>query len=150
MAPYNQNVIYTVTPTITAGAYTGGDVIGGLIEIEIKGAGGGGTLRRLVIADDADQKAAMTVYLFTAEPSAIADNAAFAPTIADLQKLVGVVPVAAGDYTTINSNAYGIVDDLGIDFFVTGGTLYAYAVLTSNTTYAAATDLTFRFGYWQD
>lgn len=150
MPIYNENVLYDVTPAITAGAYSAGDVVGGLITIPIKGAGGGGTMRRIIVVDDANVKGDLKIYLFTDAPTTIADNAAFAPTIADLKKLIGIVPVAAADYVTLNSNAVAIADDLGIDFFVPGENLYAYVVVDGIETYAAVTDLTIRFGFWQD
>jgi hypothetical protein len=150
MPPCNENKIYTVTPVITAGAYSAGDVVGGMITIPVSGPGGGGTLRRIIIADDDNEKAALKIHFFTSQPTVFADNAAYAPVIADLVKLIGVVPVASADYTTVNGNAYGIVQDLGIDFFVEFGNLYAYVVCDATPTYAAVTDLTLRFGFWQD
>ena len=150
MTVFNKNQIVNVTPTITAGAYSANDVVGGLITLLVPSLGGGSTLRRVVVIDDDNEKAALNIYVFTAQPSAIADNAAFAPTVADLQKLIAVIPVAAADYTTVNSNAYAIVPDLGIDVALNGGYVYAYVVCTGTPAYTATTDLTFRFGFWLD
>lgn len=144
--------IKTVDKALTVGtdAYTANDVVGGLITIDVHSSGGSGQLRRINIIDDDDEKAALTVYLFDQQPSTIADDAAFAPTVADLKKMIGVVSVVAGDYTTLNSNAHAIKDGLGIDFAAPDGNLYAYVVCTGTPTYTAAGDLTLRFTAWVD
>jgi hypothetical protein len=151
---YNRNVTVETTPTITAGAYSANDVIGGLQTINVK-AGFGGTIRRINVVDDDSEAAAMTLYVFDQQPSAFADNAAFAPTVADLKKLVDTVAIATGDYVTINSNDYVIKKDINIDYDTenTGGTdstFYVYAVVTGTPTYTATTDLTFRYTVWID
>eukprot|EP00919_Chromeraceae_sp_WS-2016_P077523 GHVR01183488.1.p1 GENE.GHVR01183488.1~~GHVR01183488.1.p1 ORF type:complete len:153 (+),score=8.17 GHVR01183488.1:403-861(+) len=152
MGTYNRTVTIDVTPTITAGAYSANDVIGGLQTVYI-GVGKGGTIRRVNIADDDSEEAAMTLYIFDQLPSTIADNAAFAPTFADLQKLVDTV--AVGTYVTVNSNDYSINKDLNIDYDTdnTGGTdstFYVYAVVTGTPTFTGTTDLTFRYTVWID
>lgn len=138
--------IRTVEPSlvVTLAAYTAGDVVGGLLTIPMHSVGGGGVLRQLSIIDDADQKEPLTLYLFDQLPSTIANDAAFAPTVADLKKLVGVVAIAALDYTTLNGNAYAIKSNLEIEFAVPGGNLYGYLVASDTPDYAAAGDLTLR------
>ena len=145
------NKTVAVTPTIDTDAYTANDVVGGLMTFAFGGVGGSGSIRSITIADDDDEKAAFTLYIFNAAPSTIADDAAFAPTIADLKKLVTTVLVEAGDYATVNSNAYAILgghEDLAtknmdIPYASADGNLYMYAVCTATPTYTAATDLTF-------
>jgi hypothetical protein len=89
----------------------------------------------------------LTLYVFNAAPTTIADDAAFAPAIADLKKLVAKVEIAADDYTSISdgtaNNAYALKQDLNEVYKADGkGNLYAYLVATATPTYAAATDLT--------
>jgi hypothetical protein len=145
---YNRNVTVDNTPTITAGAYSANDVIGGLQTIEIN-ASSGGTIRRVNLVDDDSEAAAMTLYFFDQQPSTIADNAAFAPTVADLKKLIGTVDIAAGDYVTVNSNDYVVVNNVNLDYAISD-TIYVYAVVTGTPTYTATSDLTFRFTVWVD
>lgn len=130
--------------TVTLAAYTALDVVGGLITINVHSAGGGGVLRQLSIIDDADQKEPFSLYLFDQLPSTIANDAAFAPTVADLKKLIAKVAIAALDYETLNSNAYALKTGLDIEFSAPDGNLYAYLVAGDTPDYAAAGDLTLR------
>lgn len=138
----------STTPTITAGAYSANDVVGGLLTFQLQPPPLAGTtpcngfLRIVSVVDDDNEKAACKLHLFRAQPSAIADNAAFAPSLADLQKRIGVVTIAAADYVTINSNAQALETGLEMEFEATGGNLYAYLVCDATPTYTAATDLT--------
>lgn len=136
----------SVRPTITAGAYSANDVVGGRLDFTIPWKAAGGFVDSVRIVDDANQKAAMTLYLFSRVPTAIADNAAFAPTVADLQALAGTIAIAATDYVTLNNNAVAIKrlnSDGAISFWCPDGILYGYAVVSGTPTYANAADLQF-------
>jgi hypothetical protein len=148
--PYNRTVTVQLTPTISTSAYTANDVVGGLLVFDVVQSGGGGVVGQIEIADDHDVKAAFKLYLFNAAPTAIANDAAFAPAIADLKKLVGVVDIGTADYSTINSNAWAQVKDLNIWYSATGGTLYGYLVCDATPDYNAATDLTITLTAWVD
>ncbi len=131
-----------VSPTITAGAYSAGDVIGGLLTFAVPSAGGGGVWESLLIADDDNEKADVTLYLFDDTPTTIADNAAFAPVMADLRKLCAVKNAPNASYVTVNSNAYYLATNLNFPFQAPNGKLYGYLVATATPTYTAVTDLT--------
>lgn len=139
---YGNRQSVSVTPTITAGAYSAGDVVGGLITFSLPTAGAGGVINQIVIADDDNEKAQAVLYLFDSAPTTIADNAAFAPAIADLAKLVAVIAVASADFTTVNSNAYAI--KTAINQTYKGSALYMYCVCVATPTYTAVTDLIFK------
>lgn len=132
----------TVAPTVTAGAYSANDVVGGVLTFDVSSASGVLLLKTLRIVDDGDVKAAGTLWLFNSAPTSFADNAAFAPVIADLKKVIGKVAVVAGDYTTVNGNAIALLEDQTDVFKVDGGTLYGYFVCSGTPTYGATTDLT--------
>ena len=100
-------------------------------------------MRDVRIADDDNEKAACKLWLFERQPTTFADNAAFAPTMADLKYCAGVVAIAAADYTTGGTNAWGGAHEIGIDFTIEKGTLYGYLVCDSTPTFSAATDLAF-------
>lgn len=143
----------TVALTVDTNAYTANDVMGGLLTFAIPGPGNGGFISKIRIIDDDNEKAAVKLFLFNAAPTAIADDAAFAPAVGDLKKMISVVAIAAADYTTINSNAYAIKGDFGnssqIDFLASdGGNLYAYLVCDATPTYTAAADLTIVLEGW--
>jgi hypothetical protein len=132
-----------VAPTVTAGAYTAEDVVGGLLTFNITSPSGCGVINKLVITDDADQKAAGSLYLFNAAPTAIADNAAGELAIADLKKIATVIAIAADDYKTVNNNAYAVITDINDVYKADGkGCLYGYFITSGTPTYAAITDLT--------
>ncbi len=141
----------SVTPTIGTDAYTAGDVVGGLLTFALNELpGGGGVLKQLRIVDADSEGAAGTLYLFNQQPTAIADDAAFAAamTAADLQKKIATVAVAADDYVTLNSMKY-IEMELDVSYFADGA-LYGYFVCTDTPTYGDATDLTFTLVGWPD
>lgn len=158
---YNDSREFDIALTITAGAYSANDVVGGLITIPVatssdaqhqikRGFPSGvrGIVRRLIVHDDDNERAAMKLHLFKSAPATIADNAAFAPTFADLQKRIGQIDVATADYSTINSNAQAIEDDLALDFTTLDGNLYAYLVCNATPTYTATTDLSLSINVW--
>jgi len=145
-----RNKRIAVTPTIGTDAYTASDVVGGLMTFAVSTEQGhrSGQIRSVLVTDAAAQSEPYTFYIFRAAPSTIADDAAFAPTIADLKKLVAVLDITAANYTTVNSLDYNIIGGattaLEIEFDTDDGNLYAYAVANASTPdYDAATDLTF-------
>lgn len=130
--------------TVTAGAYSDLDCVGGLIKFDFDSAIGGALLNQVAIFDDDNQSAIFDLYLFHSEPQTINDNAAFASalTFASLSKLIAPKKAIA-TYTTINSNNYAFATfdktfvsspDAGIN------TIWAYLVLNGSTpTYSATT-----------
>ena len=133
----------TVTPTITAGAYSAKDVIGGLLTFVFANTrGADGIVRSVRIADRDDEKAAVKLWLFAEQPITIADNAAFAPTDNDISKCIGVLAFAAADYTTASGNAFVAKHEQGLDFTDTNGTIWGYLVADATPTYGTTTDLT--------
>ena len=130
-----------VTVTPDTDAYTAGDVVGGLLTFPVMGRNmDGGILQSAVIIDQDSVAAEMTLYLFDAEPSTIADDAAFAPTVADLNKLIRVVTFAAADYVTVNSLDYLVVDD--INGVLPKNQVYGYLVCGATPTFT--NDITIR------
>jgi len=150
----NRQKIVSLTPTIGVDAYTANDVVGGLLTFDIANVGGGGIVRWARIVDDDNEKAELALYLFSDLPSTIADDAAFAPTVADLKKLAGKVLFEAADYETVNGNAWVIrgrgSDAIDIDCSLATNNIYGYLVCTGTPTYTAATDLTISLGVWLD
>lgn len=136
----------TVTPTVALAAYTANDVVGGLLTFTIRaGVGLSGDILSILLTDDADQKEQYVLFLFDTLPSTIADQSAYAPTIADLKKLISTVTVATADWTTTNSNAWALLgghEDTAMSIpFSNTSAIYMYAVATDTPDYVAATDL---------
>lgn len=94
-----------VAPTINAGAYSAGMVIGG--ELTLTGAVPtnmmGATLEDIIVQDAADQKAGLLFLFFNANPAGTyTDHAAPTFVTADLTtNFLGSWPVNASDYNSI-------------------------------------------------
>ena len=98
------------TPTVTAGLYAANDAVGGLLTFANAGRASaeGSILIDVLIIDDAGQDAELELWLFDRTFTAIADNAAWAPTEADLENCIAVVSTsgstwrAAGTPSVVN------------------------------------------------
>jgi len=138
----------SVTPTVGTDAYTAGDVVGGLMSFQFTGHHPfDGIIRSVRLVDDYAQSEEYTLYIFNQKPSTIADDAAFAPTEADLLKLVTTVAVATGDWAEINSNDWALLGEhedtaMGVYVHSYNGYLYMYAQAADTPDYNAADDLT--------
>ncbi len=134
------------TPTITAGAYSAGDAVGGLLTFANMARASGGTImvHTVIITDLADVKAALTLVLFDRTFTATSDNAAFDPSDADLLNIVGIVPFTASDYGDFNDNAAAVRGSLGIVATLNGTSLFGQLYLPAGSapTYASTSDLT--------
>ena len=140
--PYTRVLELEPTLAVTAGAYTANDVIGGLIKMDIQSAGGWCAINSVEATDDAASISSLTFRFFNAAPTTIADNAAFAPAIADLKKLVGKVTMTSFD--TLNGNLWGQAEPITTNKLIdisASNALWMYIVATAAPTFAATTDL---------
>lgn len=139
----------TQTPTITAGAYTAGDALGGLLNFidAARTAGGRGEIVKVTIVDDAKQSAPIDLVLFDQTFTATADNSPFDPSDADLQNCLGYVSVANTDYSEFNDNcaatkASGLQMPFSYDLAAGVTSLFGQMVIRVGDTYAATDDIT--------
>lgn len=152
-------IVLDVVPVITAGAYSLGDAIGGRLEFDgaTAGAGETGVLEMIRLVDRAQQNVALDLVLFDQAFTAIADNAVFAPSDADLENCLGVVNVAAADYFNFSTNAVAVVSPVSPDGWgfpvqtVGSDILYGQLVVRSGPpTYVATTDIRVRLTLRRD
>lgn len=139
----NQTIYRTVglELTVTLTAYTAGDVVGGLLEFDISDDTGGGLVNRVRLVDEDSQAEPYTLYIYNDKPAVIANDAAFAVTVADLRKLIAVVSIVAGDYVTVSTFDY-VHKDLSQPLIFNGnGKLWAYLVAGDTPDYANADSL---------
>lgn len=126
-------------------AYTAGDVVGGLLVLPLPPTAGlGGRITDIYLTDAVNQSEPYTIYIYDDEPTDIADDAAWeaSQAIADLDKLLKIQSLAAGDYTTINSLGFAHIPDLAIDFDTPDSRrLFVYLVPTATPAYTDETDL---------
>lgn len=139
----------TVTPTITAGAYTANDVIGGIQTIAGAAAGNGlvTTLQTLVITDLAMQDADMVIWFFNQNPAngTYTDNIAYDIHDTDLAMCVGWVDVSSSDYKDATDNSMACLRNIGLDMIPVATSLFAIAQIKVGDTYAATSDLSFKY-----
>lgn len=159
--------VFQQIPTISNGAiYGAGDCIGGIQKLSIAGQGRNqARLQSVVVQDQSNQKAPLTLLFFSADPTAItvnpatvADNMPFAwGTGGATGTFLGKVDVAAGDYETIGGQAIATKAGLLLPMQVaapgggvSGGpvpSLYIAVVTTGTPTYGSVSALTFELGF---
>lgn len=94
------------TPAITAGAYSAKDAVGGLLTFAnaARVQGGIGVIEKLVITDLSIQAAELILVLFDRTFTAMADNAPFDPSDADLANCLGWIDIGTGLYQTFTDH----------------------------------------------
>jgi len=145
-------MLITVTPAITAGLYTANDCVGGKLTLAgaIRIDGCISLLQSFTIIDLGMQSAAMTVYLFGANPATgtYTNDAELDIHDTDALLCIGCFNVLAADYLAAKDNSFACITNLGILCrAVTGTTLYAVMKTTGAPTYASTSDLTLVFGF---
>jgi hypothetical protein len=148
-----------IAPTVTVStspAYSAGDCVGGKLTLSsIMRTGGPGTalLQSLFLMDTSNQKAALELLIFNANPSAstFTDNSAISLHANDIGKIIRRISIAASDYVTIDSKAFvDLSPGARVLKAASGVDLYAALVAVGTPTYAATTALTLRLGVLQD
>lgn len=136
---------YVVAPTVTSGAYSAGDIVGGLLTFDT------GILNTSVIVNEVSVmlKAAVTpslnLVLLTADPSSTTktDNAAYSLNAADAFKVRKTIPVnTLYDHGTPNEYSSG-----GINIVVnptSGGLLYGLLIDGTGVTLTSTSDVQVR------
>ncbi len=148
----SQGITITQTPIITAaGAYAAGDNVGGLLTFAdaARLVGAGGVIKDVLIIDDAGQDAELELWLFDQIFTPGADNAAWAPTEAELHNLITVISSTDGSYFAGGTPSVVPVeiakryDCIGVD-------LFGRLVTRGTPTYIATDDITVRLLLLQD
>lgn len=139
----------SLNPTISLGAYAAGDALGGRLAFEgvVRAAGGGGTITKVVIADNDSEDAPIDLVLFDRPFVATADNAPFDSGDADLPNCLGYIDVAATDYGTYANNSVAAKASglrMPFDYRLAAGTsrLFGQMVIRGAATYTAIDDIT--------
>lgn len=142
---YPGGAVIGQTPTVSTGAYSAKDAVGGLLTFASAAriANGQGIVNTLTIIDDDSEAAGLELWLYDRTFTATADNAAFDPTDADNENLVGVVPISTADYYAAADNSVASVRGVGLEYACgsAGTTLYGQLKATGTPTYTATTDI---------
>ena len=141
------------TPTVTAGAYSANDAVGGLLTFAsaARATGGGGVIKNVVIIDDAGQDAVTELWLFDVTFTAMVDNAAWAPSQADLRNLVAVISTndSANGWAAAGTPSVCSIE-CSYRFDAIGTSLFGQLVTRGTPTEAATDDITVQIGILQD
>lgn len=147
--------IFRNRPGVTAGAYSAGNVVGGIQAIgPLDTTISRGIVRHVAISDRANQKAALTLLFFQDNPAAgtYADHGAPTFAAADDLLYIGKVEIASTDYTTVSTAAFATKE---CNLSIRGNDdvnrkVYVVAITSGTPTYVAVTDLQFIFGIQMD
>lgn len=125
--------------------YTAGDAIGagGSITSAAKATGGGLIINNLTFVNDAAQNFDLDVVFFRDSITAPTDNAAWAPSEADLLKVCGAFTVRSSDWRSFGARSIAFLNDINhVIPSLAASTLY-YAVIAQGAfNFASTTDLT--------
>lgn len=130
--------------TVTAGAYTALDVVGGLLTFPniTENQPGAAELREVILYDNDYQAKAMTLYLFNQAPASIADNDGFTLSAADLRTLVCAPISLISHKPTGSTTGLTYVTQLSRPVKTDGAkNLFAYLVCEVAPTYSATDSL---------
>jgi hypothetical protein len=148
------NKMIDVQLTVEAAAYATGDVIGGKITIPnaVRGDGGSGLLKSVLLCSKADLTVNMDLVLFSADPAntTFTENAAVAIATTDVAKVLGVIQLATRfDLgTPVVTGAFNV--DMIVQAAATSRSLFACLIARGAYTPAATADVILRFGIQQD
>ena len=135
----------SVTPTITAGAYSAGDALGGLLTFTSAASvyKGDGKITKVVISDNAKQAAHLALALFDRTFTAMVDNAAWDPSDADNLNCLGVIDIPIANYGPgVDNNVAYVECDFNFALVAGGTSLFGQLyIITSTPTYAAVNDI---------
>lgn len=138
----------SVTPTITAGAYSAKDAVGGMMTFAnaARVSGGHGVINSLTIVDKDDEKAQLELWVFNADPSGVADNAPMDFADADMAKLVGIIPISTADYYSLLDNGAACIRGVLLQFDCAATSLFAQLKCVGTPTYTGTSDLIVTLG----
>lgn len=133
-------------PTITAGAYSAGDAVGGLLTFDLSlNNFNEATIFTASLVDLGKQSVTINLILFTQTFAATANNAPFDPVDADMDNYLGSIQFAAGNYTAFNDSSACSVLAIGLAYYSTDplGRIYGQLHLPvgSAPTYTSTQDL---------
>ena len=126
--------IARVTPTITAGAYSQNDVMGGLLTFKVPSTAGGGLFNGIAIVDRGQKKNVGILHLFDDLPATIDDNDAFSGLAeADLNNELKPITVNAVNWVDIDAGSRAEVTFDFRSYDAPRGNIYGYYKLTASS-----------------
>jgi len=139
------------TPTVTAGAYSANDAVGGLLTFAnaARVSAGSGIIKDVILIDDAGQDVALELWLFNQTFTNMSDNAAWAPSEADLRNLVAIISSGDGAWRAAGTPSVNNIE-VARAYNLTGTSLFGQLVTRGTPTFAATDDVTVIVQVMQD
>lgn len=144
--------IVTVSPTVTAGAYSANNVVGGVLTFSnILNASKTGILESLRISFKSVQTTALKFWLFGDNPSGstLADHGAPSIAAADISKLMGCYPMTTA-YSTLGTHTIYNLDSIAKSLVGVSQNLYGVVTCDGTPTLASTSDMIVAMGLLQD
>jgi hypothetical protein len=147
-AQYSERKRVCVTPTVTAGAYTAYDNIGGLLTFPnvLRSTINSGVVTSAKVYDLSSNIVAYELGLFSTNPSAttFTDNAAIDVADADLGKILGPIAFTTSDRYAFADNSVSTKHAQYLPVTFTGAPRNIYGALrsTGTPTFAGTSDIT--------
>lgn len=131
---------FTVTPTVTAGAYSVNDVVGGRMTFTGLRRG---SLQTITISDKSAGGPDYLLVLFNDTPTNITDNATYDIADADLSKIIQVVDLnSATTQQSFNDNAIYTLTGLNVPIAAHCAAVSAFLIATASApTFASTSDI---------
>lgn len=147
---FTERRFISVSPTLSLGAYSQFDSVGGLMTFPAAASTDRytGAVVSVRIFDKDSEATPYELFLFNADPSAstFTDNAGITIADADLDKIFGVVQFATTTRFAFANNSFSEVNGLYLPFNTVPGTNALYGALRTGTsgtpTYTATSDIT--------
>ena len=98
-----------------------------------------GVIMAVSVIDRDSEEVNLDVVLFKVDLAGSANNAAFAPSDAELAECVGAVLV--NTWKTFSDNSLGVVDNVGLPYWAPSGTLFFQCVTRGIPTYTDPADV---------
>lgn len=119
----------TATPAVTAGAYTTGQVVGGLVSLASAARVTSGIIQSVLVTVKTALTAPYDILFFSTNPSnsTFTDNQNLAVNVADLQKLAGVAHCT--DVVSLGTPQALQAANLALPFTLSAADLILYAVI---------------------
>lgn len=153
-----KSLISKVTPTITANsAYSSGQCLGGVMTFSTASNNhqvAAGRVGAAALVDGDSQGVEVELWLFSQTIAGTAtDHAAFNPSLADLENLLGIVDFATADYGLTSARSVCFEGNLWIPFNtdLTGtGNIYGVLVVRGTPTYTATNNIRCHLQFLQE
>jgi hypothetical protein len=147
--------VVSVTPVISASAiYAINDCVGPKMEFTnaARVSATPVTLQSVVITDLAMQNAALNIFLFAGNPATgtYTDNAECDIDDTDLVQCIGVLSTGDGQWISAKDNSVFIMQNIGLILVPTITSIWAVVKTTGTPTYASASDLTIKLGFYRE